>query len=72
MWQAIAAVRDGDAQVAVSAGNTGALMAMAKFVLKTMPCSDGRRNSTFSASLKGLWRKAWAPLDAASHARRKS
>ena len=37
MWQAIAAVRDGDAQVAVSAGNTGALMAMAKFVLKTMP-----------------------------------
>jgi glycerol-3-phosphate acyltransferase PlsX len=37
MWQAIAAVRDGEAQVAVSAGNTGALMAMAKFVLKTMP-----------------------------------
>ena len=37
MWQAIVAVRDGDAQVAVSAGNTGALMAMAKFVLKTMP-----------------------------------
>jgi glycerol-3-phosphate acyltransferase PlsX len=37
MWQAIAAVRDGDAQVAVSAGNTGALMAMARFILKTMP-----------------------------------
>jgi len=37
MWQAIEAVREGDAQVAVSAGNTGALMAMAKFVLKTMP-----------------------------------
>ena len=29
MWQAIEAVREGDAQVAVSAGNTGALMAMA-------------------------------------------
>src|SRR5262249_16758883 len=37
MWQAIEAVREGDAQVAVSAGNTGALMAMARFVLKTMP-----------------------------------
>jgi glycerol-3-phosphate acyltransferase PlsX len=37
MWQAIEAVRDGEAQVAVSAGNTGALMAMARFILKTMP-----------------------------------
>lgn len=30
-------VRSGDAQAAVSAGNTGALMATAKFVLKTLP-----------------------------------
>lgn len=37
MWQSIAAVAEGDAGVAVSAGNTGALMAMARFVLKTMP-----------------------------------
>ena len=37
MWQAIDAVRKGDAQAAVSAGNTGALMAMARFVLKTLP-----------------------------------
>lgn len=37
MWQSIAAVRDGEADVAVSAGNTGALMAMAKVALKTMP-----------------------------------
>lgn len=37
MWQAIAAVEKGDAGVAVSAGNTGALMAMARFILKTMP-----------------------------------
>jgi glycerol-3-phosphate acyltransferase PlsX len=37
MWLAIDAVRRGDADVAVSAGNTGALMAMAKFNLKTMP-----------------------------------
>ena len=37
MWQAIWAVREGEAQAAVSAGNTGALMAMAKVILKTMP-----------------------------------
>jgi phosphate acyltransferase len=37
MWQAIEAVRDGKAHAAVSAGNTGALMAMGRFVLKTVP-----------------------------------
>jgi phosphate acyltransferase len=37
MWQAIEAVKDGKAQAAVSAGNTGALMAMSRFVLKTLP-----------------------------------
>jgi glycerol-3-phosphate acyltransferase PlsX len=36
MWQAIQAVRDGEADAAVSAGNTGALMAMAKICLKTI------------------------------------
>jgi phosphate acyltransferase len=36
MWLAIQAVRDGEADAAVSAGNTGALMAMAKICLKTM------------------------------------
>ncbi len=36
MWLAISAVKDGDAQAAISAGNTGALMAMAKVILKTM------------------------------------
>lgn len=36
MWLAIDAVKKGHAGVAVSAGNTGALMAMAKFHLKTM------------------------------------
>ena len=36
MWLAIDAVKKGEADVAVSAGNTGALMAMAKFNLKTM------------------------------------
>jgi glycerol-3-phosphate acyltransferase PlsX len=37
MWLALDAVRNGEAEVAVSAGNTGALMAMAKLILRTMP-----------------------------------
>jgi glycerol-3-phosphate acyltransferase PlsX len=36
MWLAIEAVKKGDADVAVSGGNTGALMAMAKFELKML------------------------------------
>ena len=36
MWHAIEAVKTGEAAVAVSAGNTGALMAMSKFCLRTM------------------------------------
>ena len=37
MWLAIDALKKGDADVAVSGGNTGALMAMSKFNLKTLP-----------------------------------
>jgi glycerol-3-phosphate acyltransferase PlsX len=37
MWLAIDAVKTGRAAFAVSGGNTGALMAMSKFCLKTMP-----------------------------------
>ncbi|MEJ2432861.1 MAG: phosphate acyltransferase PlsX [Pseudolabrys sp.] len=36
MWLAIDAVKKGEADVVVSAGNTGALMAMARFNLKTL------------------------------------
>ncbi len=36
MWLALEAVREGEAHAAVSAGNTGALMAMSLFVLKPM------------------------------------
>lgn len=36
MWLAIDAVKKGEADVAVSAGNTGALMAMARFHLRTL------------------------------------
>lgn len=37
MGLAIQAVHAGEAAVAISAGNTGALMALAKFILRTMP-----------------------------------
>jgi len=40
MWLALDAVKKGEADVAVSAGNTGALMAMAKLALRTMPGID--------------------------------
>jgi glycerol-3-phosphate acyltransferase PlsX len=36
MWKAIEAVKHGEARVCVSAGNTGALMAMSRFCLRTM------------------------------------
>ncbi len=40
MWKAIEAVKSGEAAACVSAGNTGALMAMSRFCLKTMPGID--------------------------------
>ena len=50
MWRAIEAVKKGEADVCVSAGNTGALMAMSKFCLRTManierPDRDGKENA---------------------------
>jgi glycerol-3-phosphate acyltransferase PlsX len=40
MWLALEAVQKGEARAAVSAGNTGALMAMAKLVLRPMPAIE--------------------------------
>jgi glycerol-3-phosphate acyltransferase PlsX len=40
MWNAIDAVKNGQADACISAGNTGALMAMAKFCLRTMANVD--------------------------------
>ncbi len=40
MWLAVDAVAKGEAQGVVSAGNTGALMAVSKFVLRTIPGID--------------------------------
>jgi glycerol-3-phosphate acyltransferase PlsX len=53
MRLSIDAVRDGAAAGVVSAGNTGALMAMAKFVLKTMPGIDRPAIASFFPTLRG-------------------
>ena len=47
MRLAINAVNDGEADGIISAGNTGALMAMAKFVLKTLPGIDRPAIATY-------------------------
>ena len=48
MWLAIDAVKKGEADVAISAGNTGALMAMAKFNLRMLPGIE-------RPAIAGLW-----------------
>jgi phosphate acyltransferase len=53
MWMAIDAVKKGDADVAVSAGNTGALMAMARFHLKTMAGIDRPAIAALWPTLRG-------------------
>ncbi|HCM83601.1 MAG TPA: phosphate acyltransferase PlsX [Alphaproteobacteria bacterium] len=53
MRLAINAVHEGKAEAVVSAGNTGALMAMAKFVLKTLPNIDRPAICAFFPTLKG-------------------
>ncbi|TAH42125.1 MAG: phosphate acyltransferase PlsX [Betaproteobacteria bacterium] len=46
-------VKAGEASAAVSAGNTGALMAISRFVLKTLPGIDRPAIATVLPSLKG-------------------
>ncbi|UIJ74119.1 phosphate acyltransferase PlsX [Aurantimonas sp. HBX-1] len=53
MWRAIDAVKTGEADVAVSAGNTGALMAMAKFCLRTMANIERPAIAAIWPTLKG-------------------
>jgi phosphate acyltransferase len=53
MRLAIDAVRDGTAAGVVSAGNTGALMAMSKFVLKTLPGVSRPAMAAFFPTLRG-------------------
>ena len=51
MGLAIQAVKSGDAQAAVSAGNTGALMAIAKLALRTLPGIDRPALAAFLPTL---------------------
>jgi glycerol-3-phosphate acyltransferase PlsX len=53
MWLAIEAVKKGEADAAFSAGNTGALMAMAKICLRTMPHIDRPAIAAIWPTLRG-------------------
>ncbi|MDI7861017.1 phosphate acyltransferase PlsX [Rhizobiaceae bacterium n13] len=53
MWRSIEAVKAGEADVVVSAGNTGALMAMAKFCLRTMASIERPAIAAIWPTLKG-------------------
>jgi glycerol-3-phosphate acyltransferase PlsX len=53
MWLALDAVKKGEADVAVSAGNTGALMAMARFNLKMLPGIERPAIAALWPTLKG-------------------
>ena len=53
MRLAVDLVRDGLAQAAISSGNTGALMAISKYVLKTIPKIDRPALMTSIPTIKG-------------------
>jgi len=53
MWMAVEAVKKGEADIAVSAGNTGALMAMAKICLRMMPGIDRPALACLWPTLRG-------------------
>ena len=53
MWKAVEAVKHGQASACISAGNTGALMAMSKFCLRTLPGIDRPAMSAIWPTLKG-------------------
>lgn len=52
MWVALNLIKTGEAQACVSAGNTGALMAMARFILRTLPGVDRPAISAILPSMK--------------------
>jgi glycerol-3-phosphate acyltransferase PlsX len=53
MRLAVDLVKQGEAQACVSAGNTGALMAISRFVLKTLPGIDRPAIATILPTLRG-------------------
>lgn len=55
MRVAVNLVKSGDADACVSAGNTGALMAISRFVLKTLPGIDRPAIATVLPNMRGGW-----------------
>ena len=53
MWKAIEAVKSGEADACVSAGNTGALMAMSRFCLRTMAAIERPAIAAIWPTLRG-------------------
>jgi glycerol-3-phosphate acyltransferase PlsX len=53
MWKSIEAVKTGEADFCVSAGNTGALMAMAKFCLRTLATIERPAIAAIWPTLRG-------------------
>jgi len=53
MWKAIEAIKDDRADCAISAGNTGALMAMAKICLRMLPMIDRPALAALWPNLRG-------------------
>jgi glycerol-3-phosphate acyltransferase PlsX len=53
MWMALEAVKKGEADVAISAGNTGALMAMSTICLRMMPGIDRPAIAAMWPTLRG-------------------
>jgi phosphate acyltransferase len=53
MWKAIEAVKAGEADACVSAGNTGALMAMSRFCLRTMASIERPAIAAIWPTLRG-------------------
>lgn len=54
MWMAIDAVKTGEADVVISAGNTGALMAMSKICLRTMAHVDRPAIAAMWPTMRGV------------------
>ena len=59
MRVAVNLVKDGDAHACVSAGNTGALMAISRFVLKTLAGIDRPAIATHSAHAQAATPTCW-------------
>jgi len=53
MWQTIQSIKDGHSGVAISAGNTGALMAMSTIILRQMPMIERPAIAAIWPTLRG-------------------